>query len=37
MAKRGVFSGVGALDYFVFPKPLFSQLPEFAVGTSRLG
>jgi glycosyltransferase involved in cell wall biosynthesis len=30
--KRGVFSGVGALDYFVFPKPLFSQLPEFAVG-----
>lgn len=30
--KAGIFSGVGALDYFVFPKPLFSQLPEFAIG-----
>lgn len=30
--QAGTFSGVGALDYFVFPKPLFSQLPEFAIG-----
>jgi hypothetical protein len=30
--QAGTFSGVGALDYFVFPKPLFSQLPEFAMG-----
>lgn len=30
--QAGTFSGVGALDYFVFPKPLFSQLPKFAVG-----
>lgn len=28
----GVFSGIGALDYFVFPKPLFQTLPDFAVG-----
>ncbi|MGB3533575.1 MAG: glycosyltransferase [Microcoleaceae cyanobacterium] len=32
ISQKGIFSGVGALDYFVFPKPLFSQLPEFAVG-----
>jgi glycosyltransferase involved in cell wall biosynthesis len=32
ITQKGIFSGVGALDYFVFPKPLFSQLPEFAVG-----
>ncbi len=32
LKENGIFSGVGALDYFVFPKPLFSQLPEFAVG-----
>lgn len=30
--KAGIFSGVGALDYFVFPKPLFRLLPEFAIG-----
>lgn len=30
--KEGVLSGVGALDYFVFPKPLFQTLPDFAVG-----
>jgi Glycosyl transferase family 2 len=30
--QAGTFSGVGALDYFVFPKPLFSQLPQFAIG-----
>lgn len=28
----GIFSGIGALDYFVFPKPLFNQLPPFAIG-----
>ncbi|EDZ93722.1 MAG: glycosyltransferase [Limnospira sp. PMC 1291.21] len=28
----GIFSGIGALDYFVFPKPLFNQLPAFAIG-----
>ncbi|VXD25598.1 glycosyltransferase family 2 protein [Planktothrix paucivesiculata] len=32
LLQAGTFSGVGALDYFVFPKPLFSQLPEFAIG-----
>lgn len=28
----GIFSGIGALDYFVFPKPLFKQIPAFAIG-----
>lgn len=32
LLQAATFSGVGALDYFVFPKPLFSQLPEFAIG-----
>ncbi len=32
LPKNGTCSGVGALDYFVFPKPLFSQLPKFAIG-----
>jgi len=32
LEKNGTCSGVGALDYFVFPKPLFSQLPKFAIG-----
>jgi hypothetical protein len=32
LQKNGTCSGVGALDYFVFPKPLFSQLPKFAIG-----
>lgn len=32
LQKTGTCSGVGALDYFVFPKPLFSQLPRFAIG-----
>lgn len=32
LLQAGTFGGVGALDYFVFPKLLFSQLPEFAIG-----
>ena len=32
LRKYGIFSGIGALDYFVFPKPLFTKLPPFAVG-----
>lgn len=32
LQKNATCSGVGALDYFVFPKPLFSQLPKFAIG-----
>lgn len=32
LETMGTCSGVGALDYFVFPKPLFSQLPRFAIG-----
>ncbi|MDY6807300.1 MAG: glycosyltransferase family A protein, partial [Cyanobacteriota bacterium] len=32
LQQTATCSGVGALDYFVFPKPLFSQLPRFAIG-----
>ncbi len=32
LQQTAIFGGIGALDYFVFPKPLFSKLPEFAVG-----
>lgn len=35
LQKNGTCSGVGALDYFVFPKPLFSQLPKFAIGRPK--
>lgn len=32
LQRYGIFSGIGALDYFVFPRPLFDKLPPFAVG-----
>ena len=32
LQQYGIFGGIGALDYFVFPKPLFAELPPFAVG-----
>jgi len=32
LQQQGILYNVYGMDYFVFPKPLFSQIPEFAVG-----
>ena len=32
LRRQGIFSGIGALDYFAFPSSLFAEIPPFAVG-----